>query len=305
MQEKRDLGRPLNCLVVGKGGLLGGEVVSAATARGWNVHAMSGRQFPVSQVSSMTAAIQSHRPDVIVNCAAHTNVEKAESEIEESFRANAMLPSILANASRQCGALFVHVSSTGCYGAWKSEPYTELDPLQPTTLHHQSKAAGEALVAQTGCRALILRAGWLYGGPASQPKNFVWQRLQEAAKAPQILSDPTQRGNPTCTFDVVRQMLLLIEMDITGTYNCVAHGAASRLDYVASIVEASGLNCRVVPAPSGHFARRAPVSPNETALNYYLGLLDADVMPDWNFALRRYVDALMPELRRTLEARHK
>jgi dTDP-4-dehydrorhamnose reductase len=288
----------VNCLVTGAGGLLGSEVVLAARARNWNVGGLGRAQLDVTRASALVDTILTAAPSVVVNCAAHTNAEKAEGEVDASFAVNALLPDILADASRQCGALFVHLSSTGCYGDWKDEPYTELDPLRPTTVHHRSKAAGEALVAQRGCRALVLRTGWLYGGSPAQPRNFAWQRLKEAAANPRMFSDPTQRGNPTNVSDVARQMLHLIEQNMTGTYNCVAQGAASRLDYVKSIVEASGLDCQVLLAPPGHFVRRAPVSPNETARNYFLGLKGADLMPDWSVALREYVTSLVPELKR-------
>jgi len=220
------------------------------------------------------------------------DIENAEADIDASYSANAVLPGILASACRKYNVLLVHFSSTGCYGNWKDEPYTEFDPVRPTTLHHKSKAAGEGIVRESGCRSLILRTGWLYGGSILHKRNFVWQRVLEAKEKSELLSDTSQRGNPTCVSDVAAQMLSLIEVGLAGTFNCVANGAATRFEYVSSIIRSSGLNCRVVAAPPGHFIRRAPVSPNEVAVNYSLNLLALNQMPDWNVALENYVHSL-------------
>jgi dTDP-4-dehydrorhamnose reductase len=197
--------------------------------------------------------------EVVINCAAHTDVEAAERDGDAAVAANTLLPGLLGAACRRAGATLVHVSSVGCYGDWKAEPYTEADPLRPTTAHHRSKAAGEVAVRDSGCEHLILRAGWLYGGAPGGAKNFVWKRLLEARTSARMTSDASQRGVPTFAPDMAREALEVLRTGVRGTYNLVAAGAASRFDYVAEIVRVSGLPCEVEAGPA--FQRVAAVSP--------------------------------------------
>lgn len=228
---------------------------------------------------------------VVVNCAADTDVEGAERDPDRAFAANGLLPGLLGTACRRAGAVLVHVSSTGCYGDWKAEPYTEEDLARPTTAHHRSKIAGEVAVRDSGCEHLILRTGWLYGGSPAGAKNFVWKRLLEARGGGRMASDASQRGVPTFAPAVAAEALSVLRTGVRGTYNLVARGAASRFEYVAEIVRRSGLLCEVEPGPA--FRRLAAVSPNETAVNHRLGLMGLDRMPDWREPLGAYVEALL------------
>jgi dTDP-4-dehydrorhamnose reductase len=231
-------------------------------------------------------------PSVVLNCAAHTDVESAERDPDMAFRANWILPSILAIACRRQQALFVHFSSTGCYGREKQEPYSEEDPVQPTTVYHRSKILGEEAVKEAGCEFLILRAGWLFGGDPNHAKNFVWKRLLEALASERMISDASQTGNPTFVGDVVRQTRLLIDVGLRGTYNCASQGSVSRFEYVRRIVHAAGLPCSVEPTMTP-FPRLAQVSPNEAAINYRLRLLGLDIMPEWQSAVDAFVASLV------------
>ena len=241
--------------------------------------------------------------DIVINCAAHVDPEMVEDDPDPAYAANAILPGLLGSACRRAGILLVHFSSTGCYGAWKTLPYTEEDVLRPTTVHHRSKVAGEIAVREAGCEHLILRTGWLFGGGPRHNKNFVWKRLQEAIDAPRLLSDTEQWGSPTYTGDVVELTLELVRLGLAGTFNCVCRGQASRYDYVSHILAGSGLTRELVA--SGAFKRKAPVSPNEMALNYRLGLMGLDLMPEWTTSLDAYVRQVQtwPEWRQLLSAR--
>jgi dTDP-4-dehydrorhamnose reductase len=241
-------------------------------------------------VNRIVSAVRGFNPKIVINCAAHTNVEAAEVDVSVDYRANALIPQALAKACLSWNATLVHFSSTGCYGDWKDTPFVETDECRPLTQHHRSKAAGESLILDSGCRSLIIRTGWLYGGAAGQPKNFVWKRLVEAASAAEVMSDTTQRGCPTYVADVVRQILCMLEYGLEGTFNVVAHGVASRFDYVSAIVKFSGLPCGVLPGPA--FQRLAPVSPNEAANNERLQFFGLDMMTDWRTSLRTYVREL-------------
>jgi dTDP-4-dehydrorhamnose reductase len=229
-------------------------------------------------------------PRVIINCAADTNVESAERNPAPAFATNALLPSLLAQVARDQGALLIHFSSTGCYGGTATAPHSDYAPLAPPTVHHRSKAAGEQAIRDAGCRHLILRLGWLYGGTIEHRKNFAWARILEARGKPELASDPYQTGSPTHIADVVAQTMALLESGLTGTYNCVATGDVTRYDYVARILACAALTPRLIPK---RFIRAAPVASNEAAVNDKLNQLGLNHMPDWDDALTRYVQSLL------------
>jgi len=241
--------------------------------------------------TKLREALSSCKPQVVINCVAHTNVEAAEDHPEITNEVNATFPTMLAGCCKDLGALLVHFSSTGCYGAWKDTPYDEEDALHPTTAYHESKVAGEIGILRSGVRHLVLRTGWLYGGPPEHPKNFVWKRLVEALGKPEMVSDASQRGCPTNVSDLVTQTLALLEKKVVGTYNASATGSASRFEYVSEIVRASGLPCTVRAGPA--FLRKAKVSSNEMATNRRLDSLGASLMPDWKRSLVTYVRSLI------------
>jgi dTDP-4-dehydrorhamnose reductase len=285
----------MKALLTGSGGLLGGAFLQELA--GCEVTTVGRERLDVSRPSEVMSLLDASRPDVVINCAAHTDVEGAERDPNSAFAINGLLPGLLAAACRSSGATLVHISSTGCYGEGKSEPYTEEDLVQPTTTHHRSKVAGEQAVQEAGCRHLILRTGWLFGGRPSHSKNFVWKRLAEARQTERITTDASQRGNPTYAPDVARRALELLDIGLRGKFNVVATGTASRYEYVARIVAAAGLPCDVRPGPA--FERLAKVSMNEAARNYRMELLGLEPMPLWTDSLTRYVGELMsaPEWR--------
>jgi dTDP-4-dehydrorhamnose reductase len=274
----------MRVLLTGANGMLG----SAFAARlGPDTVIVHRAGLDIRDPTSLFRRVEEASADWVVNCAAHVDAEAAEREPDLAYVANERLPALLAAGCRNAGARLLHVSSTGCYGDWKETPYDENDPARPTTVHHRSKVAGERAIEVSGCQHLILRVGWLFGGGAQHKKNFVWRRIVEAARRERMESDADQSGNPTYVEDVVDQALLLMQAGITGLYNCVSHGRATRFDYVRRIVETSGLACVVSPRPA--FERAAPVSRNETAVNYRLGLMGLDRMTDWTVSLDAYV----------------
>ena len=275
------------CLT-GAGGMLG-----QAFLAGLGDHEVTtlGRDvLDADHPDEIVAAIVRSGAEIVINCAAHTDLEAAEQEPSLDWRVNAALPSVMGDACRRSGAQLVHLSSTGCYGNWKGAPYTEADQPRPTTAHHRAKIAGEESVRLSGCSSLIIRTGWLFGGAPAQPKNFVWKRLREAALKSEMTSDTEQRGCPTRDLDVVRQIMTLLEARESGVFNVVATGFASRFDYVARIVKSAKLPCTVLPGPA--FRRMAAVSHNETAINERLTKLGLDRMPRWEAALDGYVNEL-------------
>ncbi len=275
-------------LLIGSSGMLGSAFRSHLPKS--NLVLLDRFALSVQEPTKLLSTVSEISPSLIINCAADTNVEAAEQSPAAGFAANALLPGILAQAARDADALLVHFSSTGCYGGNSTAPHSDFEQLNPASAHHRSKAAGEAEVRDAACRHLILRLGWLYGGTVEHKKNFVMARIKEARGSEPMSSDPYQTGSPTYVDDVVRQTSMLIEANLTGTFNCVATGAVTRYDYVARILLLAGLDKRLTPK---RFARKAPVAANEAAVNDKLTLLSLNKMPEWDVSLASYIQTLL------------
>ncbi|MDC8772738.1 SDR family oxidoreductase [Roseateles albus] len=271
----------------GSGGLLGSEFRSALSKDLRGFMQLPRACIEDADVEVITAILREAKISIVINCIAHTNLEAAEVDPSLDKFVNSTIPGALAKACSSLNILLVHFSSTGCYGHWKDDPYIESDQLVPPTQHHLAKYRGEMLVRSSGCRHLIIRTGWLFGGSIDQPKNFVWKRILEASQSTDIISDNSQRGCPTYVGDVVAQSLAMLSEEISGTFNVVAHGSASRYEYVAAIISFAGLSCKVKPGPG--FKRQAPVSMNEMAVNFELQQQGMDLMTHWRTPLRRYI----------------
>lgn len=278
----------MTILVTGSRGMLGSSFLEMTPGA-----IGAGREdFDPAQPATVAAFLTRHAPQIVINCAANVDAEATEVDIAPALAANAVLPALLARYCADNGALLVQFSSTGCYGDWKEggKPYVETDPLRPTTAHHRTKVMGEENVRRSGARSLIVRTGWLFGGGTEHKKNFVWKRLCEAADNPRMISDTHQRGNPTFVRDVVAQTFALIEAGVSGVFNCIGGGGASRFEYVQAIVDMGRLSCELTPG--GPFQRLAAVSPNETALNRALDDAGLNRMPEWREGLARYFKEL-------------
>jgi len=278
-------------LITGARGILG----SAFMTRLPEAIGLGRGDLDAGAPETVVREVAARQPSLIINCAADTDVEGAESDDARAIAVNVTLAAALAKAATDSGAGFVHFSSTGCYGTYKSMPYEESDPLRPTTAHHRSKALGEEAVLKAHPGAAILRLGWVFGGAPGQRKNFVWARLREAEGKAVIGSDPTQIGSPTSAADVVTQVVHLLAQERGGgAFNCVGNGpSGSRLDYVAAILATAGSPARVEAAS---FTRRAAVSSNEAAVNARLQQMGLDIMRPWREALQDCVLGLKASL---------
>jgi dTDP-4-dehydrorhamnose reductase len=277
-------------LITGAQGMLGSALQQELKDE-FRIVAASRDTLDISSFEKVRNYLSELKPDIILHAAAYTNVEEAERRPEDCYRVNYHGTLNLLNAAGGFPHKFIYISSTGCYGDHKQEPYSEYDEVRPTTVYHRSKYEGEKLVIGLSRDFLVLRTGWLFGGSTEHKKNFVFNRYKEAAQKAELTSDPFQSGNPTNTEDVARQIGLLIEENIRGTYNVVCGGSCTRYEYVKFIVETFGLPCKVNPADKP-FPRLAKVSPNEAANNDNLIAMGLNRMPHWQESLAKYINGI-------------
>lgn len=273
--------------ITGVNGMLGSSIATLLKDK-FTVYGLSRDSFAVEDYKAVNAKLDEIGPDIIIHCAAYTNVELAETNPRDCYGVNYLGTLNIANASRRNNSKLIYISSTGCYGSHAETAYCEYDQAIPTTVYHKSKIAGEKAVKDICSNFLILRTGWLYGGDISHKKNFVYNRFLEANKSEKIISDPFQSGNPTSVDDVANQIETLISEDVSGLFNIVSDGYCTRYEYVKAIVELCGLSTLVEKATSP-FKRIAPVSNNEAAENFLLRNMGLHVMKPWRESLERYI----------------
>ncbi len=273
--------------ITGVTGMLGSTIATLLKEK-FEIFGLTRDILAIEDYKAVYTKLSGINPDIIIHCAAYTNVESAETNPRDCYRANYLGTLNLANASKKTNSKLVYISSTGCYGSYSSDAYCEYDPVKPTTVYHKSKVAGESIVSNVCTDYLILRTGWLFGGNISHKKNFVYNRFLEAKGSDKIVSDPFQSGNPTSVDDVADQIKVLLDEDVNGLFNVVSEGVCTRYEYVKAIVDLCGLQTSVEKAATP-FKRVAPVSYNEAAENFLLKNMGLSVMKPWKESLERYI----------------
>ena len=271
----------MKILLLGKNGQVGWELQRALAPLG-EVMAFDRRSEPaadLAQPESLAALVRSERPDVIVNAAAHTAVDKAESEPDLAQTVNAVAPAVLAREAAALGAWLVHYSTDYVFDGSGTAPWAESSPVAPLSVYGRSKADGEAAIRQSGCRHLILRTSWVY---AARGGNFAKTMLRLARERDRLTVVSDQFGAPTgadLLADVAAHAIRAARQrpQVSGTYHAVAAGETSWHGYACHVIEqarAAGQSIKVPPGaiepvPTSAFptpARRPANSRLDTAL---------------------------------------
>ena len=264
------------------------------TLKGYQVVALPKAKLDVTRRDDIAAALQGHKPDLVVNTAVF-HVEDSENDPERAFAVNAWAARLLAQEVAMHGATLVQISTCGLFGD-EVRPYNEYDPVTLKTAYARSKHAGDEYARQYGKDSFILRLGWLYGGGVEHRRNFVAARYREAMRKPALESAGDKYGSPTYTGNVAAAIPALLESGEYGLYHLANEGGCSRADYVRAIVEAFGLETRVTDVDSSHFPRRAPVPDCEMLTSYNLAYAGLPALPPWREALERYVHGIRSSL---------
>jgi dTDP-4-dehydrorhamnose reductase len=291
----------MKLLLFGKGGQVGWELQRALAPLGELV-ALGSAEADFRDPQSLPALVRAHRPDVIVNAAAHTAVDRAESEPELAAAINAVAPGVLAREAAASGAWLVHYGTDYVFDGSGAEPRDEDAPTGPLGVYGRSKLEGEREIRASGCRHLILRTSWVYGARGG---NFAKTMLRLAAERDSLSVVDDQIGAPTgaeLLADVTAHCLRTLSErpERSGTYNAVAAGETSWHGYACHVIEwarAHGHPVKVSPeairaVPSSAFptpARRPHNSRLDTRrLQSAFGL----TLPPWQVG----VDRLLAEV---------
>jgi len=243
----------LRILLTGRNGQVGWEVQKALAPLG-ELTALGRAELDLSDAGRLREAVREANPDVIVNAAAYTAVDKAESEREAAFAVNATAPGILAEEAKRNGALLVHYSTDYVFDGAKPVPYVEEDEPNPINVYGASKLAGERAIAGSGCRYLILRTSWVYGPRGS---NFLLTILRVARERPELRVVDDQIGAPTSSRAIARATAQVLRPGAHGTYHLSAAGQVSWCGFARAILARAGVATAVVPIRSEDYPAAA------------------------------------------------
>ncbi|MGH8283461.1 MAG: dTDP-4-dehydrorhamnose reductase [Gammaproteobacteria bacterium] len=238
----------MKVLIAGAGGQLGGSLLKTVAAD-YQIRAFMRTELDITDAKAVQQAVRGFRPDTIVNAAAYTAVDKAESECELAFAVNASGAENLAKAALESGARLIHLSTDFVFDGKKSSPYLPEDEMHPLGVYGASKAEGERRVrAVMGNAAVIIRTGWVY---AAEGHNFVRTILRLLAEKESLGVIADQVGTPTWATSLAEAVWKIVKIpSITGTYHFSDAGVASWYDFTVAIQEealTAGLLKRAVP----------------------------------------------------------
>ena len=196
----------MKLLVLGASGQVGTELRRARLPAGITLVARDLPGLDISDRETVSAGVRRMRPDLIINAAAYTAVDRAESEAAAAFAANAAGPGHIAAACREAGIPLIHISTDYVYDGAKAGPYVEDDPVNPLGVYGRSKAAGDQAVRDALAEHVILRTAWVY---SAHGNNFVKTMLRLAAERPALRVVADQRGSPTAAADIAAALVAI------------------------------------------------------------------------------------------------
>lgn len=270
--------------------MLGHDLQNVLESAGHEVTALSRVDLDVTSASACADAVAGH--DVVVNAAAYTKVDAAESHEADAFTVNAVGAANVARACTRHGARLVQVSTDYVFGGDATTPYAEDAPLAPRSAYGRTKAAGEWAVRAECPQSWVVRTAWLYGehGP-----NFVKMMARLATQHQTLTVVDDQRGQPTWTHDLSESIRDLVAADAPfGTYHGTSSGETTWHDFTQEIFGQLGLDPdRVLPTTSAAYPSPAPRPAYSVLSHDAWGAAGLSPLPDWRAAIRTSVAAVV------------
>ncbi len=276
---------PRRVLVTGARGQLGVELMDLIAERtDWDAVGADIDEFDITNADSAAALVRETRPDLIINCVAYTNVDKAEDERDLAFAVNADGVGNLCDAAGD--AAIAHVSTDFVFAGDEERFYVEDDTPRPVNAYGESKLAGERLLFQKRPDALCLRTAWLYG---PHGRNFVDTMLRLGREREELRVVTDEVGSPTHTYDLAEAIILAAQRGLSGLYHCANAGACSRYELAQAALELAGVECALQPITSDQWPRRAkPPKHSPLDCSKLAAALGRPMRP-WRDALAHYV----------------
>ena len=272
----------MHVMIVGCNGALGGQCARRFEALGELVTGVDLPELDITDEDAVRARVEGVGPELIVNCAAFTDVDGCEQEREAARRVNADGPRFLARAARAAGARFIHVSTDYVFDGERAPPraYAEDDCPSPQSWYGKTKLAGERAVMEEMPAAAVARTAWLYDARGSNfIKAILKQILGRKASTLRVVND--QHGSPTWARRLAEQMAVMAGAETHGIYHATAQGCCTWYELAQRVVAWSGADCTVEPCDSSAYPRPATRPGNSILDNARLRQAGLEVMVDW------------------------
>ena len=245
-------------------------------------------ELDITDIKAVVDFVNEKKPDVIINCAAHTNVNLCESQWDLAYKINAIGPRNLSIAATSVGAKMIHVSTDYVFDGSATEPYDEFSPVAPLGAYGKTKLEGENFVRQFADRFFIVRTAWLYG----DGKNFVKTMLNIGKEKGEVGVVADQVGSPTSAKELAKAIHVLEPTDNYGVFHGTCEGYCSWADFAEKIFEYAGMDVKVNRLTTEEYPTPAK-RPAYSVLNNYMLTLTTDFkFAEWEDALKEYFDEM-------------
>jgi dTDP-4-dehydrorhamnose reductase len=242
----------MKVLITGAGGQLGRALQS--TLLDHEIVVLTRSELDLTRFGDVREAVVAHHPDIVINAAAYTNVDAAETNRVAAYKINAVAPRSLAVATEGHGVPLVHISTDYVFDGHSDRPYQEFDQTNPLSVYGKSKLAGEQAVAALNPHHYIVRTAWLFHNEGeSFPTAMLAQAHREEVR---VVSD--QRGSPTYAPHLAEAIEKLMQTGAYGVYHLAGCGGASRFEMTRKLYELFGIRTTVLPATTDEVRRPAP-----------------------------------------------
>ena len=278
--------------VIGANGQLGSDLVAAFTENGDAVRGLTHSDIEISDLHSVSHALEDFRPQVVVNTAAMHHVENCEREPDKAFAVNGLGPRNLALAARELGAVLVHVSTDYVFDGSKGSPYTEEDNPRPLNAYGVTKLAGELFVRATTARHFVIRTSGLYGKSPCRAKgglNFIELMLKLAKERGEVRVVDSEVVTPTSTAELAQQMVQLSHSDCYGLYHATAEGSCSWYEFAREIFAITDTPVRLKVAAPDEFLIKVARPKYSVLENRALKSRGLNAFRPWQDALHKYL----------------
>jgi dTDP-4-dehydrorhamnose reductase len=273
----------MKILVTGASGMLGQDVVRAAEFVNHEVVALSHADLDITRPRAVRNVLAAERPDAVINCAAYTNVDGAETDEARATDVNGAGAGIVAAEASDVGAAIVQPSTDYVFDGAKRTPYVESDMPNPLSVYGRTKLTGEREVAAANDRHYIVRSAWLFGAGGG---NFVETMLKLAGDLSQIVVVRDQTGSPTYTGHLADALVRLLDQETYGVHHISGSNECSWYEFAVEIFRQAGVDVRVFSCTTEEFprpAQRPAYAVLGTERDYPI------VLPDWQDGLASYL----------------
>lgn len=276
----------MKIIVAGGKGQLGLELSKQLSLHSkYEVISTDRNELNILDFYQVNSFVEEIKPDVIINCAAHTAVDLCETDVENAYKINALGARNLAMCCEKIGGKFVQVSTDYVFDGRGTRPYREDDITCPNSIYGTSKLLGEQFTKEFCSKYFIIRTAWLYGDGNNFVKTML--KLSETNNELNVVDD--QIGSPTSTVDLAKAIINLINTEYYGTYHGTCEGQCSWYEFAKKIFEIKNIEITVNPVTSEQFKRPAPRPAYSVLDNFMLKLVDLNTFRKWEDSLEEYL----------------